>query len=54
MPKTIMKVICALCRKDMGEVDGEGQTGTTSTICRECWKRRFPGVPYPEEESIDS
>lgn len=39
----------------MGEVDGEGQEGITSTICRECWEKRFPGVPYPEgEETSDS
>ena len=50
MPKTIMKVICAWCRKDMGEKDGEGQEGTTSGMCEECWEKRFPGVPYPEEE----
>jgi len=54
MPKTIMKIICAWCRKDMGEKDGEGQEGITSTICEECWAKRFPGVPYPEEGEENS
>ncbi len=48
--KTILKIICACCRKDMGEKDGEGAEGVTGTFCKECWDRQFPGIPYPEEE----
>jgi hypothetical protein len=33
-----MKVICAWCKKDLGEKDGEGQEGQTSHgICPECY-----------------
>ncbi len=49
--KTILKIICASCRKDMGEKDGEGAEGVTGTFCKECWDRQFPGIPYPEEET---
>ena len=48
--KTILKVVCAWCRKDMGDKDGQGTEGETATMCEECWAKQFPGVPYPKEE----
>lgn len=34
--KTVLKLICMLCGKEVGEKDGEGQSGNTSTVCPEC------------------
>jgi len=34
--KTIMKVVCAWCGKDLGYKDDKGQTGTSHGICKEC------------------
>jgi len=48
---TKLKIICAWCGKDMGEKDGRGQTGVTSSMCEQCWERYRPGVPYPKEEN---
>jgi len=48
---TILKIICGWCGKDMGEKDGQGQTGITSGMCEQCWERLFPGKPYPGEKS---
>lgn len=31
-----MKVVCAWCGLDMGEVDGRGVDGTTHSICEAC------------------
>ena len=31
-----MKIVCAWCRKDMGEKDGEGVNGVSHSICQEC------------------
>ncbi|MBA7524396.1 hypothetical protein ES705_16534 [subsurface metagenome] len=36
-----MKKVCAWCGKDMGEVEGKGQTGTTHGICKECKKKEL-------------
>jgi len=35
-PTTTMQKVCAWCGKDMGTIDGKGQTGTTHGICPEC------------------
>ena len=35
-PGTVLKVECAWCGKDMGEKDGQGQEGTSHSICDEC------------------
>jgi hypothetical protein len=32
----MLKIICAWCGLDMGEKDGQGQTGVTHSICPEC------------------
>ena len=47
--KTVLKIVCAFCKKEMGEKDSQGQEGVTSSICEECWVKHFPGVPYPRE-----
>lgn len=31
-----MKIKCCDCKKDMGEKDGNGQTGTSHTYCERC------------------
>jgi len=39
-----MKIQCMHCHKDMGEKDGEGVEGTTSSICPECLSTYYPEV----------
>lgn len=37
IPKsTILKIVCAWCGQPMGEKEGKGVEGTTSTICPDC------------------
>ena len=48
--QTVMKIECMYCHKPMGEKPGYGVTGTTSSICRQCWAARWPDMPYPEDE----
>jgi len=45
-----LNVICMYCGKPMGTKDGKGVSGTTSSICQDCWKKHFPGEDYPKEE----
>jgi DNA-directed RNA polymerase subunit RPC12/RpoP len=33
---TVLMIVCAWCGKPMGEKDGKGVEGTTSSICPEC------------------
>ncbi len=47
---TVLKIFCAWCRADMGEKDGQGTEGETSSMCRQCWAEYFPGVAYPRDE----
>ncbi|MBA7536564.1 hypothetical protein ES705_28828 [subsurface metagenome] len=39
--QTKMTRVCAWCGKGMGEIDGGGQTGTTSGICEDCLKKEL-------------
>lgn len=48
--KTILKIVCMDCGADMGEKDGGGVEGVTSSICKKCWEKRCPGEPYPRRE----
>lgn len=48
--KTILKIACMYCGKHMGEKEGNGTTGTSHSICRECWEKHFPQWPYPERD----
>ena len=48
--QTVLKIKCVYCHKITGEKPGYGVTGTTSTICRQCWAARWPKMPYPEDE----
>lgn len=34
--KTILTIKCCGCDADMGEKNGQGVTGVTSTLCDEC------------------
>ena len=36
---TIIKIICSYCKKNMGQKDGEGQTGISHGICDECLEK---------------
>lgn len=49
-----MKIICAWCDKDMGEVDGEGVEGVSHGICDECLKKieAEEGLTVSEEEPV--
>jgi len=49
-PVTTLTVVCMYCKSFMGEKDGQGQTGTSHSICRSCWMEKFPEYPYPEDE----
>jgi hypothetical protein len=35
---TELRIVCCWCGKDMGTKDGKGQTGTTHSICNDCFK----------------
>jgi len=37
----------------MGEKPGYGVTGTSHSICRQCWAARWPDKPYPEDEKVE-
>lgn len=52
--KTILKTVCAHCRKPMGETDGEGIEGNSHSICEDCWYERYPGL-YPDwQQSLEA
>jgi hypothetical protein len=36
--KTVIKIVCMYCKKDMGEKDGEGMEGISHSICEDCIK----------------
>ena len=38
---TVMKVRCGWCGRDMGEKEGYGTKGETTTICPECYKKEM-------------
>lgn len=46
---TIIEVRCTWCSCYMGEKDGEGVSGISHSICRDCWPKYYPG-PYPDPE----
>jgi hypothetical protein len=39
--KTIIKIECVYCGKDMGEKDGKGVSGVSHAICPECFQREM-------------
>lgn len=39
---TSMPIECAWCGEPTGEKDGQGITGTTTTICKPCLRHYFP------------
>ena len=41
---TKLRIVCAWCGDDMGEKEGDGVAGVTSSICEKCLARHFPGV----------
>lgn len=49
-PETVLKIVCSGCDKDMGEKDGKGVEGISSSICQDCWEERYPQWPYPSEK----
>lgn len=36
---TKMRVVCAWCGADMGEKDGQGETGVSHGMCEDCYNR---------------
>jgi len=34
--RSLLKIVCAWCGKDMGEKDGQGVEGTSHSICPNC------------------
>jgi hypothetical protein len=40
---TTLKIICAWCGKPMGEKDGQGISGETSSMCPDCYKKEMEG-----------
>ncbi|MCX6724432.1 MAG: hypothetical protein NT155_04705 [Candidatus Staskawiczbacteria bacterium] len=40
--KAIMKIVCAWCRKEIGEKEVEGESGITHGICDECLQKHLP------------
>jgi len=37
--RTVFKIVCAWCGKEIGEKDGHGQEGITHGICAKCLKK---------------
>jgi len=37
--EAVMKVVCAWCRKDMGEKEPKEDKGTTHSICPQCLRK---------------
>lgn len=46
------KVVCAWCKKEMGEVEWSREGEATHSICPECRKKYFPGVTEKESKNI--
>lgn len=42
------------CDLPMGEKDGQGVTGVTTSICPDCWRKHYPQWSYPKELSDDN
>ena len=33
---TVLKIVCSICGKDMGEKDGKGVEGISHSLCPDC------------------
>lgn len=44
-----VKIICAWCKKDMGEKEGEVEGGITHTICPKCSKKEKEALQKTEK-----
>jgi len=42
--KTILKIECGYCGKDMGEKDGKGISGVSHSICPECFQKEMDSI----------
>jgi len=47
MSDTKIKVVCAWCEEDMGEIDGQGQEGVSHGMCEKCWEKFDRENPEP-------
>jgi len=36
MKEGMIQIVCMVCKKHIGEKDGEGQTGLSHSYCEEC------------------
>lgn len=49
----LMKIVCAWCEKDMGDVQVEAPTDLASSgICRECHIKHFPETAKKTKDLI--
>lgn len=51
--QTVLQIKCMWCGVEMGEKDGKGQSGVTSSICPKCWAEKLPKYEYPKGEDLD-
>jgi len=42
--KTIIKIKCSYCGKDMGEKDGEGVSGVSHSVCDKCFQAEMDSI----------
>lgn len=47
---TVLKIVCMYCGREMGEKNGEGVSGVSHSICRGCWRVRYPDWEYSDEK----
>jgi len=48
--RSLLKIVCAWCGKDMGEKEGQGIEGISHSICKDCLSR-FLSQGEPESIS---
>ncbi len=47
--ETFITKMCMYCNLVMGKTPGEGQSGISHDICRDCWNKVCPELPYKPE-----
>lgn len=48
---TVITEVCGYCDLVLGHKPGGGESGKSWSICRTCWEKHIPYMPYPENES---
>lgn len=44
--KTVLRIVCCYCQRELGIKEGNGTEGDTGSICEDCWKKHYPRIPY--------